>query len=104
MSPRVHRSCHLLHIHCTPGEDPPLCLLPSVCSPLLADFHPSSLSGPGSGGWGSVGIPCSPLQGALPGFQETLDKELRISIRKIISDSVFFMERCSAAPPPPVPA
>ncbi|XP_041579924.1 huntingtin-associated protein 1 isoform X3 [Vulpes lagopus] len=30
---------------------------------------------------------------ALPGFQETLAEELRMSIRRIISDPVFFMER-----------
>ncbi|KAI5219221.1 Huntingtin-Associated Protein 1 [Manis pentadactyla] len=33
-----------------------------------------------------------PLE-ALPGFQETLAEELRMSIRRIISDPVFFMER-----------
>ncbi|KAI4556385.1 hypothetical protein MJT46_015008 [Ovis ammon polii x Ovis aries] len=30
---------------------------------------------------------------ALPDFQETLAEELRMSIRRIISDPVFFMER-----------
>lgn len=33
-----------------------------------------------------------PLE-ALPDFQETLTEELRMSIRRIISDPVFFMER-----------
>ncbi|OWK15445.1 hypothetical protein Celaphus_00001325 [Cervus elaphus hippelaphus] len=33
-----------------------------------------------------------PLE-ALPDFQETLAEELRLSIRRIISDPVFFMER-----------
>uniref|UniRef100_A0A8C9E5E7 Huntingtin associated protein 1 n=1 Tax=Phocoena sinus TaxID=42100 RepID=A0A8C9E5E7_PHOSS len=35
-----------------------------------------------------------PLE-ALPDFQETLAEELRTSIRRIISDPVFFMERCT---------
>uniref|UniRef100_A0A8C0YU96 HAP1 N-terminal domain-containing protein n=1 Tax=Canis lupus familiaris TaxID=9615 RepID=A0A8C0YU96_CANLF len=35
---------------------------------------------------------------ALPGFQETLAEELRMSIRRIISDPVFFMERLFEVP------
>uniref|UniRef100_A0A8C6FP25 Huntingtin associated protein 1 n=1 Tax=Moschus moschiferus TaxID=68415 RepID=A0A8C6FP25_MOSMO len=35
-----------------------------------------------------------PLE-ALPDFQETLAEELRMSIRRIISDPVFLMERCT---------
>lgn len=34
----------------------------------------------------------APLE-ALPDFQETLAEELRMSVRRIISDPVFFMER-----------
>uniref|UniRef100_A0A8C0DRC4 Huntingtin associated protein 1 n=1 Tax=Balaenoptera musculus TaxID=9771 RepID=A0A8C0DRC4_BALMU len=40
-----------------------------------------------------------PLE-ALPDFQETLAEELRMSIRRIISDPVFFMERCTLGPRP----
>ncbi|XP_034882984.1 huntingtin-associated protein 1 [Mirounga leonina] len=39
---------------------------------------------------------------ALPGFQETLAEELRMSIRRIISDPVFFIERCGAQKDVPV--
>nr|XP_030696163.1 LOW QUALITY PROTEIN: huntingtin-associated protein 1 [Globicephala melas] len=37
---------------------------------------------------------------ALPDFQETLAEELRTSIRRIISDPVYFMERCTLGPRP----
>ncbi|XP_067570410.1 huntingtin-associated protein 1 [Pseudorca crassidens] len=40
-----------------------------------------------------------PLE-ALPDFQETLAEELRTSIRRIISDPVYFMERCTLGPRP----
>lgn len=79
-----------------------LCLVCPVSQPCwpISSFSPFLCLAVWAGVlWGSPAnvTPC-PMQEALPSFQETLAEELRTSIRRIISDPVFFMERYATGP------
>lgn len=89
----------------TPGRPPSaLCVPVPQCCWLISIPRPSLSLEVGAGVlWGSPANIRLSTQEALPGFQETLAEELRMSMRRIISDPVFFMERYAAGTPRPLP-